>query len=110
LASGIPSELETPYDELHRVITVELPNAANAEDVTQELRDLFPAASIKEEDSLHVAVWGLGAQTRLIAEVLGAVQLWLNEHGTAPVLVEVGDKTYLLEAHGRMERLGAAPN
>jgi hypothetical protein len=26
------------------------------------------------------------------------------------VLVEVGDKTYLLEAHGRMERLGAAPN
>ena len=106
----MPAVLERPHDQLYRVIAVELPSAGNADQLAQELRDLFPASSIKQERSLHVVVYGVGAENRLIVEVLGAVQLWLNKRGTTPVPVQVGDKTYLLEADGMMEKLGATPN
>jgi hypothetical protein len=46
----------------------------------------------------------------LLVEVLGAIQLWLNKHGTGPLLVQIGDKTYLLEADVMMEKLAATPN
>ena len=90
--------LERPLDKVHRVIAVELPNTGSAEQLAQELRDLFPAAIIKQEGLLQVAVYGVGAENRLIVEVLGAVKLWLNRWGTAPVPVRFGDKTSLLEA------------
>ena len=90
--------LERPHDQVHRVIAVELPNAGSAEHLAQELRDLFPAAIIEQEGLLQVAVYGVGAENRLIVEVLGAVKLWLNTRGAAPVQVQFGDKTSLLEA------------
>ena len=90
--------LERPPDQVHRVIAVELPNAGSAKQLAQELRDLFPAAIIKQEGLVRVALYGVGAENRLIVEVLGAVKLWLNRRAAAPVLVQFGDKTSLLEA------------
>ena len=90
--------LERPSDQVHRVIAVELPNAGSAEQLEQELRDRFPAAIIKQEGLVQIAVYGVGAENRLIVEVLGAVKLWLNRRAVAPVLVQFGDKTSLLEA------------
>jgi hypothetical protein len=101
---------EPTHDVLHRLVAVGLPNSGTAENLAQELRVLLPAAMIKREDSLHVAVDAIGTENRLMVEALGAVQLWLNKHGTAPLLVQIGDKTYLLEADGMMEKLGATPN
>jgi hypothetical protein len=101
---------EPTHDVLHRLVAVGLPNSGTAENLAQELRALLPAAMIKREDSLHVAVDAIGTENRLMVEALGAVQLWLNKHGTAPLLVQIGDKTYLLEADGMMEKLGATPN
>ena len=90
--------LERLPDQVHRVIAVELPNAGSAEQLAQELRNLFPAAIIKQEGLVRVALYGVGAENRLIVEVLGAVKLWLNRRAAAPVLVQFGDKTSLLEA------------
>ena len=90
--------LERLPDQVNRVIAVELPNVGSAEQLVQELRDLFPAAIIKQEGLLRVAVYGVGEENRLIVEVLGAVKLWLNRWGAAPVPVRFGDKTSLLEA------------
>jgi len=102
--------VEPTHDVPHRLVAVGLPNSGTAENLAQELRAFFPAAMIKQEDSLHVAVDAIGAENRLMVEALGAVQLWLNKHGTAPLLVQIGDKTYLLEADGMMEKLEATPD
>ena len=106
----MPAVPELPHDVLHRVIAVELPTPGTAEHLAQELRVLFPASRIKQESSLHVVVDAVGVGNRLLVEVLGAIQLWLNKHGTGPLLVQIGDKTYLLEAEVMMEKLGATPN
>jgi hypothetical protein len=90
----------TPQGPLNRVISVELPDSGNAEHLAQELRDLFPAAIIERNGSVDVGVYGVGGENRLIIEVLGAVQLWLNRgpNRTEPVRVRYGDKSYLFEA------------
>ena len=106
----MPAVPETPHDVLHRVVAVELPTPGTAEHLAQELRVLFPAARIKQEGSLHVAVDAVGAENRLMVEALGAIQLWLNKQGTGPLLVRIGDKTYLLEADGMMEKFAATPS
>jgi hypothetical protein len=96
--------LEGPNGQPHRVISVELSDRDNAEHLAQELTDLFPAATIEHDGLLDVAVYGVGAENRLVVEVLGAVQLWLRKRGTEPVRVrfgkktQFGGKTYLLEA------------
>ena len=105
----MPAVPEPPHDVLHRVVAVELPNPGTAEHLAQELRVLFPASRIRQESPLHVVVDAVGAENRLMVEVLGAIQLWLNQHGTEPLLVQIGDKTYLLEAEVMMEELGATP-
>jgi hypothetical protein len=106
----MPAVPEPPHDVLHRVIAVELPTPDTAEQLAQELRVLFPASRIRQESPLHVVVDAVGSENRLMVEVLGAIQLWLNKHGTGPLLVQIGDKTYLLEAEVMMEKLGATPN
>jgi hypothetical protein len=74
------------------------PCGFGSEQLAQELRDLFPAAIIEREGLLKIAAYGVGAENRLIVEVLGALKLWVNERGMAPVLVQFGDKTSFLEA------------
>jgi hypothetical protein len=92
------SAVASLHGPLNRVVSVELPDPGKAEHLAQELSDLFPAATIKRNGSLDVAVYGVGGENRLIIEVLGAVQLWLNGRGTEPVRVRYRDKTYLVEA------------
>jgi hypothetical protein len=106
----MPAVPEPLHDVLHRVVAVELPNPGTAEHLARELSVLFPASRIKQESSLHVVVDAVGAENRLMVEVLGAIQLWLNKDGIGPLLVQIGDKTYLLEADVMMETLGATPN
>jgi hypothetical protein len=98
----------SPQGPLNRVISVGLPDSGDAEHLAQELRDLFPAATIERNGSLDVAVYGVGGENRLIIEVLGAVQLWLKKEpdGTEPVRVRYRDKTYLLDADALKETFG----
>ena len=86
------------HGPLNRVISVELSDSGDAEDLAQELRDLFPAATI-ENGSLEVGVYRVGGENRLIIEVLGAVQLWLNRepNRTQPVRLRYRDRSYLLK-------------
>src|SRR6266496_553843 len=95
---GMPSAMASPHGPLNRVISVELADLAAAEHLSRDLSDLFPAATITRNGSLDVAVYGVGGENRLIIEVLGAVQLWLNRRGTEPVRVHYRDQTYLVEA------------
>ena len=62
------------------------------------MRCLFPAATIERNGSVDVGVYGVGEENRLIIEVLGAVQLWLNRapDRTEPVRVRYGNKSYLV--------------
>ena len=83
---------------LNRVLSVELPDSGHAEQLAQELRCLFPAATIERNGSVDVGVYVVGEENRLIIKVLGAVQLWLNRapDRTEPVRVRYGDKSYLV--------------
>jgi|SRR6266550_212967 hypothetical protein len=85
---------------LNRVVSVEFADYGYAEQLAQELRDLFPAATIERNGSLDIAVYGVGGENRLIIEVLGAVQLWLNRapNKAEPVRLRYRDKSHLVEA------------
>jgi hypothetical protein len=87
----------SPQGPLNCVISVELPDSGYAERLAQELSDRFPAATIERNGSVDVGVYGVGGENRLIIEVLGAVQLWLNRapERTEPVRVRYGDKSFL---------------
>src|SRR6266516_1610816 len=88
----------SPQGPLNRVISVELSDSGDAEDLAQELRYLYHTATT-ENGSLDVGVYRVGGENRLIIEVLGAVQLWLNRepNRTQPVRLRYRDKSYLLE-------------
>jgi hypothetical protein len=92
--------LPSPQGPLNRVISVELPDSRDAEELAQELRGLFPSATIERNGSLDVGVYRAAAENRLLIEVLGAVQLWLNRdpNSTETVRLRYGDKSYLIEA------------
>jgi len=96
----MPGAVARPHGPLNRVISVEFADSGYAEGLVQELRDLFPAATIERNGSLDVAVYGVGGENRLIIEVLGAVQLWLNRapNTAEPVRMRYSDKSYLVEA------------
>src|SRR5437764_12702897 len=98
--SRMPGAVARPHGPLNRVISVEFADSGYAEGLVQELRDLFPAATIERNGSLDVAGYGVGGETRLSIEVLGAVQLWLNRapNTAEPVRMRYSDKSSLVEA------------
>lgn len=91
-------------DQFHRAISVDLPDPGSATALVRELdaRHLtgHNTAVIRLEGHWQLVIYNSGPDLQFIVDVLGAIEYWLRDRGLPAARVEVGEKSYLLEAGG----------
>jgi hypothetical protein len=82
---------------VHELIRVELPDVESATSLTQELFGRFRVELVKRDGTWQVEVLETSSPVRTTAQVLHAVEQWLDLYGLDEVIVYLEGETHRLQ-------------